>query len=600
MRSMYINIVVLIFCSHCVFSAPVIKVNELLEAVSKQDFSAISQKYQKVLVRYASKVKLPLSSEELVKLRRFLDQYQFINIAMVTDSSGKQALYKWLVLNYPQLSMLVQAISPDDDFMEVMNCVDKLCVFDRSGRKEFFPLIVAVSIVWDQQRGKIHGQMGRKTVPYKDQKITDLYNYFRKLYSSNKSAVRFNALRIEELIFVVDTPVPVSELEWALKNERGNASSWGKKYSSIEYDTPRLDANEMSWPSYNGDYSLENIEEFGGICVDQAYYATMTARAHGIPAMYFGGQGKRGGHAWFGHFVREGKWITDVGQYGGDNYATGYTKNPQTNKRMTDHDVEFACERKLRRKSYSNALVYSRAAEILLELDSKPSAYRFASMAIKEAPLCVAGWEIKEKILTDIKKDHNLLSLYKAKRAVFKDYPDVSAEAQLQYAKILERNGKAEEAAKVRKKIIRKDGKGRIDIEINSALAQFDSLVEHKKRDEAIKVIEKLIWDNREERSIVFRAMSRYLDYTKKVGLEEEAVRFIKRVYSRIEKKCSSLEVDSLMMIMVRAYENAGDLKGVAKVNKQLAELSEDKRRSTEKNRKKEKRRGEGDDSYKH
>ena len=66
------------------------------------------------------------------------------------------------------------------------------------------------------------------------------------------------------------------------KKNSGSGRSWGNKYGAIKYDTPRLAVNEFSWPGYNGFYTLENIEEHGGICVDQAYFAVMTGRANGV------------------------------------------------------------------------------------------------------------------------------------------------------------------------------------------------------------------------------------------------------------------------------------------------------------------------------
>ncbi len=598
MRSLFLIIFTVVLSLELASAVPSIKASEVVKALSTKNIQALHKKNQERFKTFASKVKLPISADGIRTLERSLDWYDFIRMVEYVDSPEFYPLYKWLAANYPQMSVLVKNLSSEDDGNEVVRIVDELCSFDRAQRKQLFPLITAMALVWDQPRGMMHGQMGRKTLSYRDQKITDVYNYFKQLFLSKKCAVKIDKLSVGELIFVVDTPVPISELEWALDNERGNASSWGKKYGRIEYDTPRLDANEMSWPSYNGSYSLANIKEHGGICVDQAYYSVMTARAHGIPAMYFGGKGRRGGHAWFGHFVKEGEWITDVGQYSGDNYAVGHTKNPQTNRRMTDHDVEFACQRKLRRKDYRTAMVYARAAELLLHLDKKGSAYRFANIAVETAPLCLDGWSIKELLLLEANKKKTLLSLYQRKQDVFKKYPDVAAETKLAYARLLDETGRSAEAAKLRKEASKKLGKDRTDINVTASLEQFEALAKKRKRSEAIKVLETLIWDNKEERAIVFGAMARYLDYTKENGMASQAVKFIKKVYSKMERDASQLEIGGLMGLMIQAYENASDKKGAQKIRKELAELEDDKKKRTRKNRKRDKRRQQEDDDF--
>ena len=73
---------------------------------------------------------------------------------------------------------------------------------------------------------------------------------------------------------------------------------FAKAFKSIQYDKPRLSAGVFSWP--NGPYTLASISERGGICVDQAYFSSMSGKAKGIPTLTFVGQGSGGGHAWFG------------------------------------------------------------------------------------------------------------------------------------------------------------------------------------------------------------------------------------------------------------------------------------------------------------
>jgi hypothetical protein len=54
--------------------------------------------------------------------------------------------------------------------------------------------------------------------------------------------------------------------------------------------------------------TIEEILEVGGICMDQSHFGTTAARAYGIPAASVGGDGNRGGHAWFAYLMPNHQW----------------------------------------------------------------------------------------------------------------------------------------------------------------------------------------------------------------------------------------------------------------------------------------------------
>lgn len=89
-----------------------------------------------------------------------------------------------------------------------------------------------------------------------------------------------------------------------------------------------------------GEYRLETIRRRGGICIDQAYYASACAKALGIPSMMFAGLGKDGGHSWVGYLRRIGGWDFSVGRPPGQGLATGETMDPENWTPVTDHDME--------------------------------------------------------------------------------------------------------------------------------------------------------------------------------------------------------------------------------------------------------------------
>lgn len=74
----------------------------------------------------------------------------------------------------------------------------------------------------------------------------------------------------------------------------------------IRYDEPRLRSGDYVW-TY-GNYLMKTIDTKGGLCVDQAYLTTHTAKAKGIPSIMFMGQGNSGAHAWKGAMKSYGNW----------------------------------------------------------------------------------------------------------------------------------------------------------------------------------------------------------------------------------------------------------------------------------------------------
>jgi len=290
----------------------------------------------------------------------------------------------WLFGSDERFALLADTLSPRDNAPAVWWNLAQLHDHDPAGRTEYFELMLALAVVWDQPRRPLHGQMGGSPLPF-EPALTARYDYFKQLYASREARIPYARLNVDSLIFVVDTPVPLSELEWARKNVRGAAASWGQKFHAIKYNQLRVDQSVFDWP--HGQYTLANIEARGGICVDQAYYAVLTARAWGIPAIFFAGPGRRGGHAWFAFLKGEDRWEMDVGRFEEDQYQTGFTVNPQTNERMTDHEIAYQCERALRRKSFERAQQLTRIAQILLAAGDAPNAIACARQARGAVPI---------------------------------------------------------------------------------------------------------------------------------------------------------------------------------------------------------------------
>ena len=398
-------------------------------------------------------------------------------------------------------------------------------------------------------------------------------NFFKKQYSTSSGKIFYKELDIQSLCLVVDTPVPVSELEWARDNVKGSRSSWNKKYSEIEYDHKRLDDEIYVWP--HAEYSLKEIEEIGGICVDQAYYAAITARAQGIPALYFSGPGRRGGHAWFAYKKNKTSWALDCGRYDTDKYATGKSINPQTNRKMTDHDVDYACDHALRSRLYQTANCYTRIADILIEYNEFALARNCTKEARKIAKKYETPWDQEVKAwLSENNKNMAIITLEEKAKA-FAKYPDISTAARKQEAALLKEMGRYTEAEKVLRRQAKRVMRERDDLGSEIVASTIKNNAKSGDVKKARKDMEDLLTDQKAEGAKVFPLIHDYLKLTKETGQTHEAARFM-RSYTRDLITVYGPTANNkriIFALLLQAYENDGDESGIKKVKKDISRI---------------------------
>ncbi len=479
---------------------------------------------------------------------------------------------EWLFNSNIRLRLLADTFSQDDNMQGVIKIIETLYDADPAGRDIFFNLIIAMAVVWDQKRPLTHYQMGPNTLAYKPQ-IKDRYNFFRKLYSTNSGKLLYKELDIQSLCLVVDTPVPISELEWARDNVKGSRSNWNKKYSQIVYDHQRLDRGIYIWPY--GEYSLAKIEEIGGICVDQAYYAAITARAHGIPALYFSGPGRRGGHAWFSYKKGKNNWALDCGRYLYDKYATGNSINPQTNRKMTDHDVDYTCDHSLRSRLYQTANCYTRIANILFNHKEYSLARSCTKEARTRAKRYEEPWDIEiETWLREGNKNKAIITL-EAKAKAFSKYPDISTAARKREAKLLIEMGRTAESEKVLRRQAKRVMQDRDDLGRDIVANNIKNAIETGDVRQSRKDMEDLRTDQKEEGSKIFPLIQVYLNLTKRTGQTHEAAKFMRRYTRELIRTYGETANNKQIIyaILLQTYENDNDERGANKVKKEIARI---------------------------
>jgi len=153
-------------------------------------------------------------------------------------------------------------------------------------------------------------------------------------YSANESRMLFGirVVPAELLIYVVDSTAKIDEMKWALAAYRGDTAV-GKHFFDVPYDHEHLRTHRPKRISSAG-FTLMNIRQFGGICADQAYFASTIGKAIGVPTAYVSGQSGEVSHAWVGFLQRKGTrdagWNFDIGRYEAYQGIRGVISDPQT------------------------------------------------------------------------------------------------------------------------------------------------------------------------------------------------------------------------------------------------------------------------------
>lgn len=477
----------------------------------------------------------------------------------------------WLLESDERLHLFIDVLDPvHDDAKRVVEILSQLRGHDPEGVETCFDLALAVAVVMDKPVKKMHGQMGRDLLPYRAEPI-GRFDYFKKLFSDGVSKLDYEDLSVRELIFVVHVPVPLSELAWSLENADGKLAKWGEKYSRIQYDHDRLEQSRFVWNE--GTYTLASIRNNGGICVDQAYFSVITARSFGIPSLYFQGIGESCNHAWFAFMEKPGEWHLGIGRYGSE-YTTGFAVNPQTNVQMTDHDVEYTCERSLQSDDADRAESNLIIARVLQHRDPD-SALKCAKEARVLVKRFLPAWQIEQELLIQQQDSEGLQKQFDEQKDIFRKYPYILAESAKQVGKALKKCGKADEAADIMKSLSGVLGDDQEDLTYSLELQEIDRIAASGNTKKARRELEQMMESPQYGGNKSFGLIGRYVELTKKSGQTNEAVRFLEDFVEDLVHKYrfpSSYEA-RLWSMMQQAYTNNGDVKEASELSKKIKSL---------------------------
>lgn len=501
---------------------------------------------------------------------RAADAYQLLSLVAGQNKTVRweEQCARWFFSSPGKMSEFLGTITPDDDVARSWEIIRQLYNHDPEGRSRYWRLILAMSVVWDQERPPLHYQMGGKDLAFTPQ-IKERYDYFKSIYAQGKAKLPYRELSTKALTYVVDTPVPVTELQWAFENVNGNASSWGQKFNEIQYDRQRVRRRRYQWR--RGPYKLAALKRFGGICVEQGYYATITARAHGIPALFFVGQGRRGPHAWMGHMRRPGEWIVDVGRYENDRYATGHAVDPQTNRPLTDHKLKYLQMRSRYPAQYQKAAAFARLAVTLAGNGFAEATTEAAARSVAQFPIYDLPWMIQEAILREKNDIETLMQLLDNKAEAFGEYPDFVANIRRKQAEILVDAGLQNRARYFLQRHQSLVTKNRDDLKRFLATEQIRLAYAEGDYDAARRQFEKLLRAQQREGSKMLGVLEAYLEFTSVTGQETQGAQFLQGYIPNLAKRVKRPHERTIVHeFLARAYRNANMPEKAVRIEREL------------------------------
>jgi hypothetical protein len=347
-------------------------------------------------------------------------------------------------------------------------------------------LAIALAVVRDQKPPIWwpHDQVQPSNIPSNTATPVEEFNFWVASNEGQKLYTDLRRLDPELLKFVIDAPVAQSELEWAQKNARFPRGDFGRAFSSINYRTDRLSSGALSWNE--GAYTLAAIRDRGGICVDQAYFAMLSGKGRGLPTLFFTGQGKDGGHAWFGYLKNENRWDMDCGRYVNQNYAVGEALDPQTWLPINDHELASLAESFRRTPAYVASQADLAMARLFQNAGDNTRALAATDSAIGICPRNDLAWQAKGDLLDTTRASVAAQrAFHEAALKQFANNSDIKILHQRALAGLARSGGDESGAQQIESQIISQNRRSRSDLSVSAGADRLFALVKAGKLDEA-------------------------------------------------------------------------------------------------------------------
>lgn len=397
-------------------------------------------------------------------------------------------LQLWLLGNAALSTEFFAELAPVDYLPRVFEILNELHRRDAPRFKSHAPLALAIALVFDvpPPPNWPHGQVTPQALPRVLPAPAEAFAWWVRQEQLGRTYHKLARLGVDELKFVVDAAAPFAELEWAQGAVNLPLNQLARAYPMIRYRTDRITGNAPVWPGRT--YKLSEILSAGGICPDQAYFATQAGKARGVPTLLIYGAGNDGRHAWFGFLDGNRKWQLDAGRYAEQKFVTGFARDPQTWGEFSDHDLQFLSERFRELPSFRQSRLHANFAAEFLAQGNAPAAGAAARKAVNFERRNRAGWEIlvaaAQKEGRDVKIVENVL---REAALAFQRYPDLEAAYVNRVAESLRARGETSAADTEIRRIAMKNKSARGDLSVQQARAMLVRAVTEKTLPEQVR-----------------------------------------------------------------------------------------------------------------
>jgi hypothetical protein len=376
----------------------------------------------------------------------------------------------WLIGHAEFSNEFFALIQPVDFLPGVFQILSELHGRDPALFSKYAQLALALAVVYDVPPPPDwpHGQVSAQALPRRWPDAGDAFAWWTREESLGHTYHRLTRLRADELKFVVDAAAPFDELAWSQQAAHLPLNELARAYTMVRYRRDRLSAQRMMWPGPT--YTLEAILGAGGICVDQAYFATEVGKARGVPTLLFSGAGLDGRHAWFGFLDGNQRWQLDAGRYAEQRFVTGIARDPQTWRALSDHELKFLSERFRALPSFLQSQRHQEFAADYLATGDATAAAAAARKAVNYERRSQPAWETLLAAEAALGREAKAreATLHEAMRA-FSLYPDLEVLYSRRLSASLRARGETSAADFEEQRIARKYQAKRSDLSLQQA-----------------------------------------------------------------------------------------------------------------------------------
>ena len=396
--------------------------------------------------------------------------HQIATTPQPLGSAVSPELQAWLIGNATFSDEFFSLLSPVDYLPNVFQILDELHRRDPVRFKTYASLALAIAVVYDVPPPPDwpHAQVSPEALPRRFPAPAEAFAWWTRQDELGRTFHRLARLGADELKFVVDATAPFSELEWSEQMADYPLNQLARAYTMVHYRPDRLANGRAVWPGRT--YRLPDILRDGGICCDQAYFATQFGKARGVPTLLFAGAGNDGRHAWFGFLDGNRKWQLDAGRYAEQRFVTGLARDPQTWRLLSDHELQFLTERFRELPAYRQSRVHAEFAADFFAVGDTAHAAEAARRAVSFERRNQTGWDILIACAQKSGRDAKTIEAVMREAALaFQRYPDLEAGYIDRVAESLRARGETSAAEAEVRAIARKNQGGRSDLSVQQA-----------------------------------------------------------------------------------------------------------------------------------